>query len=615
MIFDDLYRLYELKFNDKSPKVPPFGWLQEKIIWELCIDADGQLVSMISLNGDERPSKKHKKPSTRSFVWMDVPEQETRSGKTIKPYFLCDKAAYFFGLKGKKEAKEEREAARELHHRCLDDVDDPAARAVLAFFDRDYAGNFHEKVGSSDLIVFRFLPDNTLVHERKAVLESWNRYYRERLQEDSKNHPEIQCAVTGKCDKAAKLFPKIQIFGTKKEFGTTGSGAPLVSFNKESFCSYGKYGKGTEGKLLNASMGVTAAHGIGATLRYLVNWKNKHCVSFGGTQILFWTDGESQSDLEEIAAIFNQRDFEEEVGEDEKLQAELNARLLSIRAGKPSPEIHMDTRCFILGLSPNDGRLSIRFYEQDTLGKLDEHFASYLQDTEMVSCKDGASSLKPRSIGAYVRQTAVLGKPENVPSTLVASTMHAMICGKPFPMPLYLQLLERTKVDKGYSGSGTKTYDAMRLRVPMLKACLLRFARQRKDVELERSLTVALNEENTNAGYLLGRLFAVLEKAQRDALGKNINATIRDRYIGSASTTPARVFPQLLRLAQYHISKSEYGGVSDRLIERIASTMDGSEAAFPSTLSYDDQGQFFIGYYQQKASFFVKKDDDNNKED
>ena len=118
---------------------------------------------------------------------------------------------------------------------------------------------------------------------------------------------------------------------------------------------------------------------------------------------------------------------------------------------------------------------------------------------------------------------------------------------------------------------------------------------------------MSLNEDNGNRGYVLGRLFAALEKAQQDALGQQINATIRDRYIGSASATPARVFPQLLKLTQHHISKAEYGGRTERAIESIMSKIDSSEG-FPATLSLSEQGQFYIGYYHQKAAFYAKKD-------
>lgn len=212
---------------------------------------------------------------------------------------------------------------------------------------------------------------------------------------------------------------------------------------------------------------------------------------------------------------------------------------------------------------------------------------------------------RPRSIRAYVYQTAALGKAENVPDTLVNASLSALVRNAPFPESLFTLLLQRTRVDKGIGGSGGKKYDAMNLRAAMLKACLIRYARQRGDKELERSLTVALNDDNRNVGYLLGRLFAVLEKAQIDAI-PGANATIRDRFIGSASSTPARVFPQLLKMAQHHISKAEYGAIADRRIEHIMSLIN-SEKGFPATLSYDDQGQFFIGYYQQKADFYASK--------
>lgn len=129
---------------------------------------------------------------------------------------------------------------------------------------------------------------------------------------------------------------------------------------------------------------------------------------------------------------------------------------------------------------------------------------------------------------------------------------------------------------------------------------------------------MALNENNKNTGYLLGRLFAALEHAQGSALGNEVNATIRDRYIGAASATPAMVFPQLLRNAQHHISKANYGMFEERRIGEIVDCIESAEG-FPPTLSYDDQGQFFIGYYQQKQAFYKKNDEktieqgDNNE--
>ena len=52
---------------------------------------------------------------------------------------------------------------------------------------------------------------------------------------------------------------------------------------------------------------------------------------------------------------------------------------------------------------------------------------------------------------------------------------------------------------------------------------------------------MSLNEQSTIPAYVLGRLFAVLEKVQQEAIG-NVNASIKDRYFTSACASPASVF-------------------------------------------------------------------------
>jgi CRISPR-associated protein Csd1 len=118
---------------------------------------------------------------------------------------------------------------------------------------------------------------------------------------------------------------------------------------------------------------------------------------------------------------------------------------------------------------------------------------------------------------------------------------------------------------------------------------------------------MALNEQSTHQAYLLGRLFAVLEKVQKDAV-PNLNTTIKDRYFTSACASPATVFPVLLRLSQHHISKAEYGYVSDKRIEEIMNRLDVEHDPIPAHLSLDEQGIFILGYYHQRAAFFTPRD-------
>lgn len=170
--------------------------------------------------------------------------------------------------------------------------------------------------------------------------------------------------------------------------------------------------------------------------------------------------------------------------------------------------------------------------------------------------------------------------------------MRSVLTGMPYPMALYNSILTRIRADQ----------EINRIRVSIIKAYLVRRFRFYNRTS-EVVLTMSLNAENRNAGYLLGRLFALLEKAQENA-NPGINSTIRDRYFGTASASPGSVFPILLRLAQHHIAKAEYGRLMDRRIEGVVSLIDH----FPAHLNLEDQGQFVLGYYQQRQALFKKLD-------
>ena len=121
---------------------------------------------------------------------------------------------------------------------------------------------------------------------------------------------------------------------------------------------------------------------------------------------------------------------------------------------------------------------------------------------------------------------------------------------------------------------------------------------------------MSLDKQSENPGYRLGRLFAVLEAVQRSALGGQVNATIRDRYYGAASATPASVFPVLLRNTQNHLGKlrKDKPGLAVNLEKDIREIVDGLSEQFPRSLRVEDQGRFAIGYYHQAQSRFVKGD-------
>ena len=121
-----------------------------------------------------------------------------------------------------------------------------------------------------------------------------------------------------------------------------------------------------------------------------------------------------------------------------------------------------------------------------------------------------------------------------------------------------------------------------------------------------------LNEDTDYMPYVLGRLFAVLEDIQRSAIGKE---TLRDRYFNAASSTPAVVFPQLIKLSNSHLRvlEREKKGLQVNKEKEMGQLMGKIKESFPTSLSLEDQGIFMVGYYHQIQKFYAKKS--NDKED
>ncbi|MEA2066723.1 MAG: type I-C CRISPR-associated protein Cas8c/Csd1, partial [Thermotogota bacterium] len=245
---------------------------------------------------------------------------------------------------------------------------------------------------------------------------------------------------------------------------------------------------------------------------------------------------------------------------------------------------------YILGLSPNASRLSVRFWYistvKDIRRKIGQHFKN------LAITKNYENELEFPGIWHLIRETAVQGKSENISPLLAGAFMRSILTGLMYPSGILIATLERIRAEQKINY----------LRAALIKAYIVRKSRFQNKEERE-VIGMSLNKEEENIGYRLGRLFAVLEKAQKDAV-PGANTTIKDRYYGSASTTPSIVFPQLLNLAQHHIQKSKYGMIVDKQIEHIVQDIQ----KFPPHLSLEEQGIFALGYYHQKQDLYKKMD-------
>ncbi|MFN9027151.1 MAG: type I-C CRISPR-associated protein Cas8c/Csd1, partial [Akkermansiaceae bacterium] len=304
---------------------------------------------------------------------------------------------------------------------------------------------------------------------------------------------------------------------------------------------------------------------------------------------------ETQSELEDIfAAIFGESSEKNSEGQDLNRQAQINRLLAAIKSGTHYNELgDPKTPFYLLGLEqPNPGRFSIRFFHRSTIADLIDKLHDHQRCLEIIReftepvGKRQADSEFP-AIWQILRETARVA--DEIPPLLSGAIARSIIEGTPYPEGLFTAIIRRIHADRSINY----------LRAATLKAVLTRNHNQ--------IIPIMLDTQNTDPAYLLGRLFAALEKTQEDSLG-NLNAGIRDRFYSSASATPAAVFPRLLRTYQHHLSGLNGGAKvnRERLIQEILSSVDAS--GFPNQLSLKKQGIFAIGYYHQRKDFFTKKE-------
>jgi CRISPR-associated protein Csd1 len=267
-------------------------------------------------------------------------------------------------------------------------------------------------------------------------------------------------------------------------------------------------------------------------------------------------------------------------------------------------------RFYILGLAPNAARISVCFFITDPFEKIVERIMGHYRDLEMV--KEFDSQPTYITVRHFLDETvSKKAREAKAPPLMAGAVFRAILTNAPYPAALYYAILNRIRADIDDSSKGI--HKISYVRAAAIKAFLLRKYRNQSRNPFQEVLVMSLNEQSTIPAYVLGRLFAVLEKVQQEAIG-NVNASIKDRYFTSACASPASVFPILLRLSQHHISKAEYGYTSDRRIQEILNLLDIEKNPIPPRLSLDDQGVFILGYYHQRAAFYARKTDTSTVE-
>lgn len=581
MILQALCEYYDRKKASGSP-LPPLGFEEKEIPFVIVLSPEGKFLQL----QDTREFAEKGKPQARAFI---VPQGAKRSGANASAtaYCLWDHFGYVLNQPkvskpGSVPSAKEVEMAEKQHLAFIDVVDrlhadltdDAGVQAVHAFLhdeaEKEKVRNAREfqeclKISGCNLS-FQISTENHLVCQSAGV-----RQWVGEQPLDIENQSGT-CLVSGEHAKIARLHPAV-----KGVWGAQMAGANIVSFNIDSFNSWGK-DKGN-----NAPVGEEAAFKYTTVLNQLLRTSSPQRLQLNETSVVWWSSADNFLE-DSFQSFFN------DAPKDDPDKGTRAVRQLfeSLKSGA-FVDNQGSEKFYLLGLSPNAARIAVRFWQVGTVAHFSHQLARWFTDIEIVNGEDRYPPLK-----ALLRSTALLGKDENLPPHLVGETVRAILMGLPLPASLMQSVIKRIKAEKG---------EVSQYRARLIKAFLNRSYRNRNLINKE--VTMAYNPEEKRLGYRLGCLFAVLEKLQSDA-NPGLNATIRDRYYSSASCNPKSVFGTLMRLHAHHLKKLSHHGQRVVAEKRIADIMSDINE-FPAHLNLEEQGLFAIGYYHQRQALFTKQ--------
>lgn len=573
MILKALYDYYERKASDPNSHIAPESWEWKEIPYVIVINNEGKFVAIEDTREGEGKKKRAKK-----FL---VPQTAKRTvGK--KANLLWDNIEYALGANPRN--RDDVEERFNLFIKRIKDeivIDDfPNLSSLLKFLESNpvkqiessgYFELWNQILEENPFIVFRI---DGQTHN--CICDDIRSKPKEKSNEKGKG----VCLISGEMGtEIERLHPAIK--GVR---GGNTQGGALVSFNLPAFNSYGKT------QNFNAPVGKRAAFAYTTALNVLLGKDSANKITIADSTIVFWSEKKSSEEInpEEIfhwVIAMQKTDSDNPDRGVEKIEKLFD----SIFTGKYSQA--KTNHFYVLGLSPNAARISVRFWKAPSVEDFGKNIKKHFDDFSIVH---GPKEPKYLSLYQILSATALQYKMENVPPNLAGVVIESIIDGTPYPTSLLQQCIRRIRAEQNVN----------RARAAILKAYLNRFNKIYK--QNEKEITMSLDLNNNNVAYRMGRLFAVLEKIQEEA-NPGINATIRDRFYGAASSSPITVYPRLLSLKNSHLKKLNDGRkiYFEKLIGEILSEVK----SFPTNLSLNDQANFAIGYYHQRQDFFTKKSD------
>lgn len=575
----------------KGDELPEDGFEDVEIKYLIKIREDGSLVDLVSTIEGKK-----------GHIYQKMPMRVARTSSP-KASLLLDNAEYVLGIpKQVKENDPNYEAKqkkanekalmcnelfiKEIENLPADILNEKEINAVIAFyrgnkqngFDKiPFCEHWEECQKTTGNLSFILDGKDSIVPQ----LESIRKYQRfiTAKKSETKDDPETDnttgiCLITGEKSVITRLHSATSIKNSQAT-------APLVGFNKDSFLSYGKK------QSFNAPVSVKAEISYTKALNYLIGAKNNRFF-LGNDTVVFWAEKKESQSFEGMFSVFFATDFDDP----DRNVREVKNLFAAVQTGKYE-KMDYDSNFYVLCLSPNSGRISVRFWETGKVEQFAKRIKQHFDDFEII--KPSFDDKEYLNLYQILSATALEHKMENVAPNLIGSVMQSILKGLPYPATLQQQCIRRTRAEQKVT----------RERAAILKAYINRLNKYKN---IKEDVSVSLDRNCTDKGYLLGRLFAVFEKIQKESSDTELNSTITDRFYGAASTNPVTVFTQLMRLNRNHMSKLQVKNRGlhinrDKEIGEIMNAID----SFPAHLDLNEQSYFAIGYYHEKQSFFESK--------